>query len=96
MGRKRRAKASQPAASSSLVCSDHPPHPMCFQVKLPPQKEVVTSEELMAHLGEWGGAVLSLWVWGLGVRQWPICHPLVHCSAAHGVCPPARLPVHSF
>ena len=27
-------------------------HPFCLQVKLPPQKEVITSDELMAHLGE--------------------------------------------
>ncbi|NXK00246.1 MINY1 hydrolase, partial [Corythaixoides concolor] len=26
--------------------------PRCFQVKLPPQKEVITAEELMAHLGD--------------------------------------------
>ncbi|NXT00065.1 MINY1 hydrolase, partial [Jacana jacana] len=25
---------------------------LCFQVKLPPQKEVITAEELMAHLGD--------------------------------------------
>ncbi|NXT47102.1 MINY1 hydrolase, partial [Pluvianellus socialis] len=28
------------------------PASLCFQVKLPPQKEVITAEELMAHLGD--------------------------------------------
>ncbi|NXM76651.1 MINY1 hydrolase, partial [Serilophus lunatus] len=27
-------------------------HSRCFQVKLPPQKDVITAEELMAHLGD--------------------------------------------
>lgn len=72
---------------------------MCFQVKLPPQKEVVTSDELMAHLGErqWRGAVLSLWAPGLGVRQW--FPSATHWSIAvlpRGSVPPSPPPPRSL
>lgn len=43
---------SAPPGSSGEGAGGQSPASWCFQVKLPPQKEVITAEELMAHLGE--------------------------------------------
>ncbi|NXA12303.1 MINY1 hydrolase, partial [Sapayoa aenigma] len=40
------------AIMNILLLQEGSPTSRCFQVKLPPQKDVITAEELMAHLGD--------------------------------------------